>query len=378
MGIHNDLNLPDSSHNRIGWADFFICFLFGWLGMHKFYQKNRELGLLYLFTLGLFGVGWVIDTVKYFRSIVKYSQMSDFYKSTFKKTAIIASAIITVFMLFVCVSAKDEPDLVIFILICNFIILVPLNLILYGIMRIIEKVSPKSKITHKNSQSVQTTLVTSVPNTITPITPTCSKANLKKESLSCEEIIWPEWYISVSFGKSSSSNYEKAVALVKSAPQYHEQIDNGNILHQGIYSAKPNEYLDFITLYELVSGWKSSFVMINGKIIDRKIVGSLNYCYGDRCRSGNPDFCYGASYMTENPFGCHRLQISAANHPWWSYYTQVGHKWVLDKAAMKQRIDSYAEIYSLCPKFNYNNILAVLNVLPNSLSNFEMERLRGY
>lgn len=189
------------------------------------------------------------------------------------------------------------------------------------------------------------------------------------------EITFPDWYVSISFGKSSSNNYIKAIALAKSAPQYLEQNNGGKILHQAIYSEKPNEYLAFIMLYELVGNWKSTFVIINGHFIDRKVVGQLNYCYGDRCRSGNAKFCYGASYMTANPFGCHRLQISACNNPWWSFYHQMGRKWVLDKEAMLQQINSYSTIYSICPMFNYDMIIKVLNSLPASLNDKQYRKL---
>ena len=192
-----------------------------------------------------------------------------------------------------------------------------------------------------------------------------------------EHINFPNWYISVSFGKSSSSNYMKAVTLAQQAPQYHTQTDNGIILHQAIYSSRPNEYLAFISLYELVANWKSSFVIINGKVIDRKIVGQLNYCYGDKCRSGNPNFCYGASYMTENPFGCHRLQVSAANNPWWSFYRLIGNTYVLNQAELKERIDSYAAIYCICPCFNYQRIMQTYNSLPVKLSQKKYAQLRA-
>lgn len=191
-----------------------------------------------------------------------------------------------------------------------------------------------------------------------------------------EQIVFPDWYISISFGKSTSNNYAKAIALAKSAPTYHEQVDDGNILHQAIYSHKPNEYLAFIQLYELVGSWKSSFVMINGKFIDRKIVGNLNYCYGDRCRSGNPTFCHGASYMTNNPFGCHRLQISAANNPWWTFYNQRGNMWYLDEIRMQQQINSVANLYSVCPMFNYNNIINVMASLPKVLTTYQLNEIR--
>ena len=45
------------------WTAFFLCLFFGFLGVHKFYEGKILLGILYLFTLGLFGVGVVIDLI---------------------------------------------------------------------------------------------------------------------------------------------------------------------------------------------------------------------------------------------------------------------------------------------------------------------------
>lgn len=41
-----------------------LCISLGYLGVHKFYQKKYGLGVLYLCTLGLFYVGWIVDCVK--------------------------------------------------------------------------------------------------------------------------------------------------------------------------------------------------------------------------------------------------------------------------------------------------------------------------
>ena len=42
-------------------VDMILCICFGYLGIHKFYEGNTKVGLIYLFTLGLFGIGWIID-----------------------------------------------------------------------------------------------------------------------------------------------------------------------------------------------------------------------------------------------------------------------------------------------------------------------------
>ena len=40
---------------------FALCFFIGFLGIHKFYEGKTGLGVLYLFTCGLFGIGWLVD-----------------------------------------------------------------------------------------------------------------------------------------------------------------------------------------------------------------------------------------------------------------------------------------------------------------------------
>lgn len=43
------------------WVAFFLC-LFTFCG-HKFYEGKAGMGILYLFTAGLFGIGWLIDLI---------------------------------------------------------------------------------------------------------------------------------------------------------------------------------------------------------------------------------------------------------------------------------------------------------------------------
>lgn len=182
------------------------------------------------------------------------------------------------------------------------------------------------------------------------------------------DIQFPRWHVSLSFGESKAAAYPQAVALARMAPQYREEAVEGRLMHQAVYSHKPDEYLQFVKLYELVQGWKSVFVIINGQVVDRKIVGGLNYCYGDRCRSGNPDFCFGASPMTENPFGCHRLQISRMNHPWWSFgYLDKQGVWHVDKPAILARMTEHSLPYRLCPAFSWERATTALDRLPDSI-----------
>jgi hypothetical protein len=40
-----------------------LCFFLGFLGGHKFYEGKAGMGILYSFTLGLFGIGILIDFI---------------------------------------------------------------------------------------------------------------------------------------------------------------------------------------------------------------------------------------------------------------------------------------------------------------------------
>lgn len=57
-----------SKHTRplSKWTAFFLCLFLGFLGAHKFYEGKTGMGILYLFTGGLFLIGWLIDLIALF------------------------------------------------------------------------------------------------------------------------------------------------------------------------------------------------------------------------------------------------------------------------------------------------------------------------
>lgn len=43
--------------------EFFITFFFGIFGVHKFLRGENKLGIIYLCTMGIFGIGWIYDLI---------------------------------------------------------------------------------------------------------------------------------------------------------------------------------------------------------------------------------------------------------------------------------------------------------------------------
>ena len=65
---NTNTNVNQNTNGRKGkeknkWVAFVLCLFFGIVGVHKFYEEKIGMGILYLFTGGLFGIGWFIDII---------------------------------------------------------------------------------------------------------------------------------------------------------------------------------------------------------------------------------------------------------------------------------------------------------------------------
>ena len=49
-----------------------LCIFLGVFGAHHFYERRFGLGILYLFTGGLFGIGWLFDCIRLIINLLKF------------------------------------------------------------------------------------------------------------------------------------------------------------------------------------------------------------------------------------------------------------------------------------------------------------------
>jgi RNA polymerase subunit RPABC4/transcription elongation factor Spt4 len=53
--------MPGKPKNK--WLSVILCLLFGWLGAHRFYEGKIVTGIIYFFTMGLMGIGILVDLI---------------------------------------------------------------------------------------------------------------------------------------------------------------------------------------------------------------------------------------------------------------------------------------------------------------------------
>lgn len=174
------------------------------------------------------------------------------------------------------------------------------------------------------------------------------------------------WVISISFGESTSKNFNRALFLAEQANYFSNYTtEDGTKVYQADFSK--DNFLNYLDLYKVVSNWKSSFVFINGQRVNKKELSTINRCYGDKMSFNDSHFCFGASMHTENPFGCHRLMITPSQGSWKTYGVAVGNYWVIDKPAIARKIIEQSKHVENCPAFNLQRSLGAIKKLPDKI-----------
>ena len=61
--VNTNVNGFIKSREKNKWGAVLLCLFLGFLGAHKFYEGKVGMGILYIFTAGLFGIGAIVDFI---------------------------------------------------------------------------------------------------------------------------------------------------------------------------------------------------------------------------------------------------------------------------------------------------------------------------
>lgn len=104
-------SLPSGDNGSSGFmptlTEVLLCVFLGWAGIHKFYQKKKKMGLVYLFTFGLFCIGWWSDVIRMIMAYVGKKNIGDL--PTTHKILSYVAAVLAVLVIGGC-SSGSETD----------------------------------------------------------------------------------------------------------------------------------------------------------------------------------------------------------------------------------------------------------------------------
>lgn len=63
VNTNTNVNAGAVGRAKNKWVALILCFFFGVFGVHKFYEGKVGMGILYIFTCGLFGIGALVDFI---------------------------------------------------------------------------------------------------------------------------------------------------------------------------------------------------------------------------------------------------------------------------------------------------------------------------
>lgn len=177
--------------------------------------------------------------------------------------------------------------------------------------------------------------------------------------------------VKITFGYSSSLNYEKAVNIAKNILSYEEVGQEKEKIH----SIKlPTTEVDLLTnMYDLIGSWKSSKMTIDGKTITKKnlVYGAMG-CYKGCVEAHDKiKYCYGSKEWDRNIWGCQRIGLPLYMYGggWLSYgkFNDSG-VWFFDKNRIYQEIDEKVKELYMCPVLNKERVYRAIELIPDSIN----------
>lgn len=174
----------------------------------------------------------------------------------------------------------------------------------------------------------------------------------------------------ISFGKSTSSNYNVAVEIASNFQSYKQSGEGKNIKHEVTFG---EEEIDlFFELYDLVGRWKSSTIYIDGA---RILHGQSNFlwCFRERQNAFDKnEYCFGKddnNSYNDNFFGCKYIKVNPLSYSGLKGYGEMDRSGTfnINKDKIKHELDIGLKQYGACPAFDYSRTINLYNKIPDKI-----------
>lgn len=172
--------------------------------------------------------------------------------------------------------------------------------------------------------------------------------------------------IAIRFGHSTSGNYDDAVHMAMKLPTYRKVGEGKDVEHH--VSLGTEDVGLAISLWDVVGGWSSSQMTIDGARASKKDLtrGALG-CYQARQEAFNPQqYCFGEGRRRPNIWGCQRMNMPLsgwANWLQWGDFDDHG-RWVFDKERIRHALERQLYENRFCPVLNRERVLKTLGAMP--------------
>lgn len=178
--------------------------------------------------------------------------------------------------------------------------------------------------------------------------------------------------ITVSFGFSTSNNYNLAVERAKAYPTYKATGEGKEVIHSVDFAF--DEIDDLRSLLDLVGQWKSTTLYVDNKPVAFSEISAVLYCYHERQHAYDPkEYCYGrddANSYNDNDFGCRHCGV---NPYAWNGLAGFGQMqkdgtFVVDKEKLTFTVEKNLNRYMLCPALDIQKIKNKIEAFPDAIN----------
>lgn len=193
------------------------------------------------------------------------------------------------------------------------------------------------------------------------------------------------WYLVTEFEKTSSINFQRALKLAQTHPDFIQLMDERNIIiYRNIY--REQDLLQFRELYKLIKNWKGRRLYFKGDEVEYETIESGIRCYiqtklaphYDKTPAGNMS-CETFTHLrletssTLGCIGCRRSNVSMEwrvsetnDRPCWFFFGKLDRYQVyrLNKEELKQTVLGHLFEYHACPLLDLEYIAASIERFP--------------